>query len=62
LAPLYASDGELIAFTALDGEDVIEKLHGVIQEGPSLTEDLLKERAHDQEKEESRINQGAGDD
>ncbi len=53
LAPLYASDPELTILTVLDGEDLVENLYGVLSEGPSLTEDLLKERSRDLKKEEA---------
>lgn len=62
LEALYASDGELIAFTALDSEDFLEKLPGALEGGPSLTEDLLRDRARDKKKEEDKIKYGADDD
>ncbi len=62
LAPLYASDPELTIFTALDGEDPVENLYGVLSDGPLLTEDLLKERARDLEKEEEMGKKRAIDD
>jgi len=62
LAPLYASDPELTILTVLDGEDPVENLYGVLSEGPSLTEDLLKERARDLKKEEAMGRKRTGDD
>ena len=62
LAPLYASDPELTIFSVLDGEDPVENLYGVLSGEPSLSEDLLVERARDQEKEETRVNNGVSDD
>ncbi len=62
LAPLYASDPELTILTVLDGVDLIEDLHGVLSEDPSLNEDLLQERNRDLEKEEARVDNGAKDD
>jgi len=62
LAPLYASDPELTIFSVLDGEDPVENLHGVLSGEPSLTEDLLVERARDLEKEEERLEKGVSDD
>ena len=53
LVPLYASDPELTILTVLDGNDPIEDLHGLLSGGPSLTEDLLRERSRDLEKEET---------
>ena len=58
LAALYTSDGELIAFTALDSEEFLEKLHGSSEEGLSLT----KELARNKKKEEARLKKGAEDD
>jgi AbrB family looped-hinge helix DNA binding protein len=34
--------------------DPVEALHGMLKGGPSLTEDLLAERAREREQEESR--------
>ena len=62
LAPLYASDPELTIFLVLDGDDPVENLHGVLSDGPSLTEDLLKERSRDLERKEARVNNGVSDD
>jgi len=62
LAPLYTPDPELTILTVLDGVDPIEDLHGFLSGEPSLTEDLLVERARDQEKEEARVNNGVSND
>lgn len=35
-------------------EDPVEALHGMLAEGPSLTEDLLTERARERAKEQDR--------
>ena len=61
LAPLYASDPELTIFSVLDGEDPVENLHGMLTGKPSLTEDLLKERSRDLEKEEAAGKKGVID-
>jgi hypothetical protein len=34
--------------------DLIGALHGMLKEGPSLTEELLAERTREREREESR--------
>ena len=36
-------------------DDPVEALHGMLEAGPSLTEDLLAERARDQAKEETAL-------
>lgn len=61
LAPLYASDPELTIFSVLDGEGPVENLHGMLSGGPSLTEDLLRERSRDLKKEEATGKKGDSD-
>ncbi|MFO7943468.1 MAG: AbrB/MazE/SpoVT family DNA-binding domain-containing protein [Anaerolineales bacterium] len=36
-------------------DDPVEALHGMLESGPSLTEDLLAERARDKAKEEAAL-------
>lgn len=36
-------------------EDPVEALHGMLEDGPSLTEDLLAERAKDRAREEGSL-------
>lgn len=36
-------------------DDPVKALHGMLEAGPSLTEDLLAERARDQAKEEAAL-------
>ncbi len=62
LEALYASDGELIAFTALDSEEFMEKLPGALEGGPLLTKDLLRERVQEKKREDARLGKGAEDD
>lgn len=43
--------GEVLALIPLP-EDPVEALHGMLEQGPSLTDDLLSERARERDKEE----------
>ena len=45
--------GDVLALIPLP-EDPVEALHGMLEEGPSLTEDLMKERARERAREEGR--------
>ena len=45
--------GSVLAVVPLP-EDPVKALHGMLEEGPSLTEELLKERAAEKIREESR--------
>lgn len=44
--------GEVLALVPLP-DDPVEALHGMLEAGPSLTADLLAERAREQVREES---------
>jgi len=44
--------GEVLALVPLP-DDPVEALHGMLEDGPSLTEDLLVERAQERDREES---------
>ena len=43
--------GQILALVPLP-DDPIKALHGMFEGGPSLTKDLLKERAHERDSEE----------
>ena len=45
--------GDVIALVPLPG-DPVAALHGMLAEGPSLTQDLLAEREREREREEKR--------
>ena len=44
--------GQILAIIPLP-DDPIEALHGMLMDGPSLTDDLLEERARERAREES---------
>lgn len=44
--------GQILAIVPLP-DDPIEALHGMFEDGPSLTNDLLEERARERAKEEA---------
>lgn len=48
-------DGEKIVFKPVTRE-AIERLHGSVRGGPSLTQALLEERAKDREREDAKFN------
>ena len=48
-------DGEKIVFKPVTRE-AIERLHGSVKGGPSLTQALLEERAKDREREDAKFN------
>jgi AbrB family looped-hinge helix DNA binding protein len=50
---IKCSDGRIL-LTPL-GRDPIEELRGILAGGPSLTQELLKERALDLEREERKL-------
>jgi AbrB family looped-hinge helix DNA binding protein len=45
--------GDVLALLPLPS-DPVEALHGMLEEGPSLTEELLAERARERSREEER--------
>ena len=45
--------GQLLAIVPVP-DDPVDALHGMFEDGPSLTDDLLAERARDRSREESR--------
>jgi len=45
--------GDILALVPLPN-DLVDTLHGFLEGGPSLTADLLAERAHERTREESR--------
>ncbi len=49
--------GDVLALVPLP-DDPIEALHGMLAEGPSLTADLLEERAQERRQEEIRSGRG----
>ena len=47
------AEGRIILFPGV--EDPIEEAHGMLAEGPSLTQELLDERAEELEREEAKL-------
>ncbi len=47
------SDGQIVLQPL--GDDPVEACHGMLAGGPSLTKELLKERAADREREERKM-------
>ncbi len=45
--------GQILALVPLPN-DPVTALHGMLKEGPSLTEDLISERTREREREEGR--------
>ncbi|MGD8239965.1 MAG: AbrB/MazE/SpoVT family DNA-binding domain-containing protein [Armatimonadota bacterium] len=50
---IKASDGRIVLIPL--GADPIEAAHGMLADGPSLTQELLRERAADREREERKL-------
>ncbi len=50
---IFDAGGRIILFPGM--EDPIEEAHGMLAEGPSLTEELLAERAKELEREEAKL-------
>jgi AbrB family looped-hinge helix DNA binding protein len=50
---IFDAEGKIILFPGM--EDPIEEAYGMLAEGPSLTQDLLAERAKELEREEAKL-------
>lgn len=50
---IFDAEGRIILFPGMKGP--IEEAHGMLAEGPSLTQELLAERAKDLEREKAKL-------
>ena len=50
---IFDAEGRIILFPGM--KDPIEEAHGMLAEGPSLTQELLAERAKELEREEAEL-------